>query len=155
MGNIYGDNMNIKNFYNEYNIDEEDENFLPSRIFESDLKASGWKIKESLTLANFHRKFNDLKITCSNPNFYSDGQIIAESRKSIIQACGHPIIKYDNKEFWEIGQLVRIYGDKVIADMKNWTWVQDMDWIVVTKKENKLLAQFNKWENLPIRKEVE
>mgnify|MGYP003120383386 CR=1 FL=1 len=155
MGNIYGDSMRISKFYSEYNIDEEDEFFLPSRIFEGDLKASGWKIKESLSLANFHRKFNDLNVICSNPNFYSDGQIIGESRKSIIQASGNPIIKYKGKEYWDIGNLVRIHGDKAIAEMGEWEWLQVMDWIVVTKKDNRLLAQFNKWDELPTRKEVE
>ena len=155
MGNIYGDSMRVSQFYSKYNIDEEDEFFLPSRIFEGDLKATGWKIKESLTLANFHRNFNDLNIICSNPNFYSDGQIIGESRKSIIQASGQPLIKYKDKEYRNISKIVLEHGDEAIADMKNWEWIEDMDWIIVTKKENKLLRQFNKWEDLPTRKEVE
>ena len=155
MGNIYGDSMRVSQFYSKYNIDEEDEFFLPSRIFEGDLKATGWKIKESLTLANFHRNFNDLNIICANPNFYSDGQIIGESRKSIIQASGQPLIKYKDKEYRNISKIVLEHGDEAIADMKNWEWIEDMDWIIVTKKENKLLRQFNKWEDLPTRKEVE
>ena len=155
MGNIYGDSMRVSQFYSKYNIDEEDEFFLPSRIFEGDLKATGWKIKESLTLANFHRNFNDLNIICANPNFYSDGQIIGESRKSIIQASGQPLIKYKDKEYTDISKIVLEHGDEAIADMKNWEWIEDMDWIIVTKKENKLLRQFNKWEDLPTRKEVE
>jgi len=39
--------------------------------------------------------------------------------------------------------------------MGEWEWLQVMDWIVVTKKDNRLLAQFNKWNELPTRKEVE
>lgn len=127
--------MRLSKFLSEYSIDEEAEHFLPTKIFESDLKQSGWKVKESLCLSNFHKNFNELKVICTNPNFYNDGQIIGESRKSIIQASGHPIIKYNNREYWDIGQLVRVNGDTAIAEMDKWEWIQSSDWIVVTKKK--------------------
>ena len=150
VGNIYGDKMRIKEFYERYNIDEEAYNFVPTKMFNLDLKQSGCK-----SLSKLHEKFNDLNVICTNPNFYTDGTIIAESRKSIIQASGHPIIKYKGKEYWEIDHLVKIYGDEAIKEMNEWEWLQIMDWIVVEKKTNKLLLQFDSWENLPIRKEVE
>jgi len=147
--------MRITEFYNNYEIDEEAYNFIPTKMFELDLKQSGWKSKEGKSLAKLHEKFNDLNVICTNPNFYTDGTIIAESRKSIIQASGHPKIKYKGKEFWEIDQLVKINGDEAIKEMKEWEWLQVMDWIIVEKKTNKLLLQFDSWENLPTRKEVE
>lgn len=155
VGNIYGDKMRITEFYKEYDIDEEAYDFVPTKMFELDLKQSGWKIKEGKSLSKLHDKFNDLNIICANPNFYNDGTIIAESRKSIIQASGHPIVKYNNKEYWEIGHLVKIYGDEAIKEMDKWEWLQVMDWIIVEKKTNKLLLQFDSWEDLPTRKEVE
>ena len=147
--------MRLSVFFNEYNIDEDDEFFLPTKIFESDLKQAGWKVNESISLANFHRKFNDLKVICTNPNFYRDGQIIGESRKSILQASGHPIVKYKGKEYWDIGHMIRVNGDNTIAEMDDWEWIQTADWIVVTKKDNRLLFQFNEWQRLPNRKELE
>lgn len=147
--------MRFREFAKEFELDDEDEDFLPTRLVEGDLKGAGWKIKETLSLSNIHKKFNDLNVIITNPNFYNDGHIIAESRKSIIQACGHPIIKYDNREYWNILQLVKNNGVEVLKSMKDWEWLQVSDWIVVEKKQNFLLAQFNEWNKLPVRKEVE
>ena len=141
--------------WNDYNIDEESDIFLPSVMVESDLKASGWSLKGGKSLAKFNLKFNDLKIIITNPNFYSDGEIIADSRKSIIQASGHPIIKYKNVEYWDIANMLRIHGDEAIKEMDNWEWLQISDWIIVTKKDNHFLGQFENWEQLPTRKGVE
>jgi len=147
--------MRFRDFQKEYNIDDETENFLLNKIVLNDLKASGWTFKEGRSLSKFHIKFNDLKVIITNPNFYNDGEIIAHSRKSIIQASGHPIIKYKGKEYWNIEHLVRVYGDVAIKEMDEWEWLQICDWIIVTKKDNNLLAQFERWEDLPTRKEVE
>tara|TARA_R110000751_G_scaffold129323_1_gene231367 strand:+ start:674 stop:1207 length:534 start_codon:yes stop_codon:yes gene_type:complete len=147
--------MRIRDFEKDYNVDEELENFLHSKIVVSDLKSSGWTFKEGKSLSNFHIKFNDLNIIITNPNFYNDGEIIAHSRKSIIQASGHPIVKYKNKEYWDIGHLIRVYGDEAIKEMDEWEWIQICDWIIVSKKDNNLLAQFESWDELPTRKDVE
>ena len=50
---------------------------------------------------------------------------------------------------------MKINGDEAIKEMKEWEWLQVMDWIIVEKKTNKLLLQCDSWENLPTRKEVE
>ena len=121
----------------------------------ADLKMSGWKVKDTLSLANMHIKFNDLNVIITNPNFYNDGDTIAESRKSIIQASGYPIIKYKNIEYWDISHLVRVHGEEAIKNMDKWEWLQVSDRIIVSKKDNLFLHQFNQWEHLPIRKDVE
>lgn len=147
--------MRIQDFIDEFNINEDDEEFLHSRIVEQDLKASGWKVKEVITPANYHQYFKDLKVTITNPNFYNDGHIIAESRKSVIMASGYPIVKLDGKEYWTIDSLLRPNALERLKKMKEWEWVQVADWIIVTKKDNILLGQFDDWSNLPNRKDVE
>ena len=144
-------------FYKEFKLIDSDKEewFIPSKLVSADLKQSGWKIKEPKTLANYHKKFNDLNLTCTNPNFYNDGEIIAESRKSIVMACGHSIIKYKNREYWEPYQIIKNHGYEALKDLDNWEWLQVMDWIIVTKKDNKLLAQFSNLSDLPNRKELE
>ena len=51
--------------------------------------------------------------------------------------------------------MIRVNGDNTIAEMDDWEWIQTADWIVVTKKDNRLLFQFNEWQKLPNRKELE
>ena len=51
--------------------------------------------------------------------------------------------------------MIRVNGDNTIAEMDDWEWIQTADWIVVTKKDNRLLFQFNEWQRLPNRKELE
>jgi|SaaInlStandDraft_1057018.scaffolds.fasta_scaffold56121_2 hypothetical protein len=147
--------MRLNIFIDEFNIDEDDEEFLHSRIVESDLKAAGWKIKEVIKPSNYHQKFNELNVTITNPNFYNDGHIIAESRKSVIMASGYPIIKLDGKEYSSVGNLLRANPLDILKRNKEWEWIQTADWIIVTKKDNFLLGQFNEWFNLPNRKDVE
>jgi len=146
--------MRLNDFIDEYNINEDDEEFLHSRIVENDLKASGWKIKEVVKPANYHQKFKDLNVTITNPNFYNDGHIIAESRKSVIMASGYPIIKLDGLSYYSIENLLKPNID-MLKRIKEWEWVQIADWIIVTKKDNILLGQFNSWDELPNRKDVE
>tara|TARA_R100000951_G_scaffold115084_2_gene122015 strand:- start:284 stop:736 length:453 start_codon:yes stop_codon:yes gene_type:complete len=147
--------MRVSNFIDEFNINEDEEEFLHSRIVEQDLKAAGWKIKEVITPSVYHQKFKDLKVTITNPNFYNDGHIIAESRKSVIMASGYPIIKLDGKEYSSVGNLLRPNALDILKRNKEWEWIQVADWIIVTKKDNILLGQFNDWSNLPNRKDVE
>ena len=147
--------MRLNIFIDEFTIDEDDEEFLHSRIVESDLKAAGWKIKEVIKPSNYHQKFNELNVTITNPNFYNDGHIIAESRKSVIMASGYPIIKLDGKEYSSVGNLLRANPLDILKRNKEWEWIQTADWIIVTKKDNFLLGQFNEWFNLPNRKDVE
>ena len=147
--------MRLSKFIEEFNIDEENEEFLHSRIVEQDLKAAGWKIKDVITPASYHQKFNDLNVTITNPNFYNDGHIIAESRKSVIMASGYPIVKLNGKEYWTIDSLLRPNALERLKKINEWEWVQVADWIIVTKKDNILLGQFNQWGELPNRKDVE
>ena len=147
--------MRLQDFIDEFNINEDDEEFLHSRIVEQDLKAAGWKIKEVITPANYHQYFKGLKVTITNPNFYNDGHIIAESRKSVIMASGYPIVKFNEKEYWTIDSLLRPNAIERLKRIKEWEWVQVADWIIVTKKDNILLGQFDEWNNLPNRKDVE
>ena len=144
-------------FYKDYNIIDSDKEewFMPNRMVELDLKVTGWKVKAPKCLSNYHKEFNDLNLTCTNPNFYNDGDIIAESRKCVVMACGHSIIKYNNREFWEPYQIIKNYGVEALKDIDNWEWLQVMDWIIVTKKGNKLLSQFSNLSDLPKRKDVE
>ena len=147
--------MRFRQFVKDFDIDDEANNFLPTKLVEGDLKSAGWKIKDVLTPANYHQKFHDLNVIITNPNFYNDGHIIAESRKSVIMASGYPIVKLDGKEYWSVDSLVRVNPLERLKKMKEWEWVQVADWIIVSKKDNFLLGQFDNWDNLPNRKEVE
>ena len=70
-------------------------------------------------------------------------------------ASGYAIVKFNEKEYWSVDSLVRVNPLERLKKMKEREWVQVADWIIVSKKDNFLLGQFDNWDNLPNRKEVE
>lgn len=148
--------MKRNEFIKEYKIDEEyEEWFLTERIFNNDLKSLGWKLIDYKPIKQVHYKFNDLDIICTNPNFYTDGKTIAESRKSKIMASGIVSFTYDGKEYSNLEELLKVEGVEVLEHIKKLEWNEVMDWIIVSKKEGRLIAQFDNWDECPSRKEVE
>ena len=112
----------------------------------------GWKIREGVALHNFHKDFNNIDVICTNPNFYEDGWIIAESRSSIIQSSGWIKFKCGEKEYNSFFAWLKDYS---ISDIENIEWLEQKDWIIVRKRNNELLGQFDDWEDCPRRKDVE
>ena len=148
--------MKRNEFIKEYKIDEEyEEWFLTERIFNNDLKSLCWKLIDYKPIKQVHYKFNDLDIICTNPNFYTDGKTIAESRKSKIMASGIVSFTYDGKEYSNLEELLKVEGVEVLEHIKKLEWNEVMDWIIVSKKEGRLIAQFDNWDECPSRKEVE
>jgi hypothetical protein len=62
---------------------------------------------------------------------------------------------FEGKEYNNMFNLFKEKGDEVLKNLSKIEWLEIMDWIVVTKKNNILIGQFSDWDNLPIRKEVE
>ena len=154
--------MNYEEFLDEYKIEEEyEEWFLSKGLFTSDLKILGWKLIGEKYLDYLHSEFNNIDIVCTNPNFYKDGHIIAQSRKSLVISSGFIKFDYplDNSEerqaYTSFYPFFMDNGWEVIGNLRQIDWKEVKDWLIVTKKEGKLLAQFNLWENCPTRKEVE
>ena len=133
--------MRRQEFLDEYNISEEyEEWFISSKAFTNDLKVNGWSINIPKKLYEYHSKFNELDIICTNPNFYKDGEVIGKSRKSLIMASGMFRFKYKGKEYTDFYMFLKENG---------------VDWLIVDKKTGKLKAQFDDWDDCPTRKEVE
>jgi hypothetical protein len=129
--------------------------FVPIKAFENDLKFLGWRVRNLKFLYAYDDSFEELNVICTNPNFYSDGEIIADSRQSLIQASGNIKFNYKNKIYENFVELFREFGSEVVNDFSNIQWLEVMDWIIVSKKENYLLGQYDNWDNIPKRKEVE
>lgn len=147
--------MKRNEFIKKYNIDDDyEEWFLTKKIFVIDLKTMGWKLIECKTMFEVYAKFGE-NIICTNPNFYTDGKIIAESRKSVIMASGMKKFNYDGTPYESLEDLFKVEGDEVLKHIDNWEWEEVMDWIIVNKKSGKLIAQFDNWDDCPERKEVE
>ena len=110
---------------------------------------------------SLHSEFNDIDIVCTNPNFYKDGHIIAQSRKSLIISSGFvefifpsnpQEIKHTYTSFYPFFQD---NGWEAIGNLNQIKWLEIKDWLIVSKNNGDLLAQFDSWENCPSRKEVE
>ena len=148
--------MRRSEFIEKYKIDEEHEEwFLSSRAFNNDLKVLGWKAIEPKPLYEYHSEFNELDIICTNPNFYNDGSIIGDSRKSMIMASGIFRLKYRDKIYTDLYEFLKEEGIEVLNNLNEITWIETMDWIIVSKKEGKFKGQFDDWDDCPTRKEVE
>ena len=149
--------MDCNELWETYRIEEPfDEWFLDERVFRADLKHDGWKLCEARKLNEMHNEFNDCKAVLTNPNFYEDGHTLAESRRSRIIASGLAMkFQYDEEEYTNFYQLFKKHGAKVIGLLDNLEWYESKDWIIVCKKTNKLLAQFDYWNDSPTRKDVE
>ena len=114
------------------------------------------KLLEGRPLTELHSDFNECKVILTNPNFYEDGWILAESRRSMIIASGLiTAFKWKGKPYTSFFQLFREQGAKVIGLLDNLEWEETKDWLVIDKKSNKLLAQFDYWGDSPTRKDVE
>ena len=149
--------MDCNELWETYRIEEPyDEWFLDERVFRADLKHDGWKLLEGRPLTELHSDFNECKVILTNPNFYEDGWILAESRRSMIIASGLiTAFKWKGKPYTSFFQLFREQGAKVIGLLDNLEWEETKDWLVIDKKSNKLLAQFDYWGDSPTRKDVE
>ena len=148
--------MRRQEFLEEYNIGEEyEEWFISTRAFTNDLKVNGWKINEPKQLFEFHSKFNELDIICTNPNFYKDGEIIGNSRKSTIMASGMIKFTYEGKQYTDFYVFLKENGVEALNNLDKIQWDEIMDWLIVDKKTWMLKAQFDDWDNCPTRKEVE
>ena len=154
--------MNYEEFLKEYKIEQEyEECFLSKGLFNSDLKALGWKLVGEKYIHYLHSEFNDIDIVCTNPNFYKDGHVIAQSRKSVIISSGFIQFEYPLDKSEEVKQYTSFYplfmdnGWEVIGNLNQIKWHEVKDWLIVAKKDGKLLSQFDSWENCPTRKEVE
>jgi hypothetical protein len=149
--------MDCIELWETYRIDEPfDEWFLDERLFKAELKRDGWKLGEARKLNEIHNEFNESGIVLTNPNFYEDGYTLAESRRSKIMASGLSMtFSYEGEEFNSFYTLFKKHGAKVIGLLDNLEWSESKDWIIIDKKSNKLLAQFDYWANAPTRKDVE
>ena len=148
--------MKRNDFIEQYNIDEEHEEwFLTERTFANDLKVIGWTSKFTKQLGEYHDKFNELDIICTNPNFYKDGDIIGNSRKSLIMASGIFRFTYRGKEYTDFIVFLKEEGLEALSNLSEIQWDESMDWIIVDKKQGKLKGQFDDWDECPTRKEVE
>ena len=147
--------MKRNEFIKKYNIEGDyEEWFLTKRIFVLDLKTMGWKLIKCKSMFEVYNKFGG-NIICTNPNFYTDGNIIAESRKSLIMASGMKKFSYDGKVYDTLEDLFKAEGDGVLKHIEKWEWQEVMDWIIVNKKSGRLLAQFDNLDDCPERKDVE
>ena len=148
--------MRRQEFLEKYKISEEyAEWFISTRAFTNDLKVNGWKINEPKQLFEFHSKFNELDIICTNPNFYKDGEIIGNSRKSSIMASGMFRFTYEGKQYTDFYVFLKENGVEALNNLDKIQWDEIMDWLIVDKKTGMLKAQFDDWDNCPTRKEVE
>ena len=148
--------MRRQEFLEKYKISEEyEEWFISTRAFTNDLKVNGWKINEPKQLLEFHSKFNELDIICTNPNFYKDGEIIGNSRKSSIMASGMFRFTYEGKQYTDFYVFLKENGVEALNNLDKIQWDEIMDWLIVDKKTGMLKAQFDDWDNCPTRKEVE
>tara|TARA_R100000458_G_C8236965_1_gene217034 strand:- start:458 stop:907 length:450 start_codon:yes stop_codon:yes gene_type:complete len=148
--------MRRQEFLEKYKISEEyEEWFISTRAFTNDLKVNGWKINEPKQLFEFHSKFNELDIICTNPNFYKDGEIIGNSRKSSIMASGMFRFTYEGKQYTDFYVFLKENGVEALNNLDKIQWDEIMDWLIVDKKTGMLKAQFDDWDNCPTRKEVE
>jgi len=148
--------MKYEEFLERYKVGREQEDwFLTKRLFSSDLKVLGWKVVDSKPLDTFHGDFNNLDIVCTHPNFYRDGHIVAQSRKSIIMSSGFiEFISHKNNRY---SSLYRYFQqeDNAMEELNNIKWLEVKDWIIVNKKSGEMLAQFDTWDDCPTRKELE
>jgi len=148
--------MRRNEFIEEYNIDENHEEwFLTERAFTNDLKVLGWTKKYTKQLSEYHDKFNELDVICTNPNFYKDGDIISNSRKSVIMASGMFRFTYRGKQYTDLLIFLKEEGHEALNNLSEIQWDESMDWIIVDKKQGKLKGQFDDWDECPTRKEVE
>ena len=148
--------MKRNEFIEKFKIKEEHEEwFLTERMFSNDLKVMGWKMNTPKLLYDYSSSLKELDIICTNPNFYKDGDIIGNSRKSEIMASGMIKINYNGKEYTDMYLFLKEEGIEALSDLENIQWDESMDWIIVNKKQGTLKAQFDDWDECPERKEVE
>ena len=149
--------MDYEELIDKYKIEEPfDEWFLEEGVFRGDLKYDGWKLTNPKKLSEIHHEFNDSKLVITNPNFYEDGWVLAESRRSRIIASGlQTEFTWDDKVYTSFYTLFKDYGPHILGWFSALTWSETKDWFIVDKKSNKLLGQFDYWDDAPTRKEVE
>ena len=148
--------MRRDEFIEQYGIEEKYEDwFLTNNIFKNDLQILGWKPLPPKPLYKYHREFNELDIICTNPNFYTDGALIGNSRKSEIMASGYVKFKYNNNVYTDFEEFIKVEGIDALKNLKDIEWIETMDWIIVNKKQGNLVGQFDDWVECPTRKEVE
>ena len=130
--------------------------FLHEKVFKGELKIGGWKLLHPKPINELHHEFNKSKFVITNPNFYEDGWILAESRRSVIMASGIKTeFVWDGKVWTSFSQLFKEYGPEMLNLFPELNWNETKEWIIVDKKSNKLLAQFDYWDDAPTRKDVE
>ena len=148
--------MKRKDFIKRYNIgDNHEEWFLSNKGFINDLQVLGWKLQKPKYLCDYHRDFNKVDVICTNPNFYTDGDIIGNSRKTIIMASGIFRFKYNEKEYTNLHIFLKEEGLEVLSHLEKIEWIEVMDWIIVGKKDGRLKGQFDDWDDCPTRKDVD
>jgi len=149
--------MDYVTLIDEYRVEGPyDEWFLEEGVFRGDLRYDGWKLLEAKPLHTLHKEFNDSRLVMTNPNFYEDGHVLAESRRSVVMASGLGLqFIFKGEEFDSFFTLFSKYGPDVIGMLDEIEWLETKDWIIINKKSNELLAQFDYWPDAPTRKQVE
>ena len=73
----------------------------------------------------------------------------------MIMASGIFRLKYRDKIYTDLYEFLKEEGIEVLNNLNEITWIETMDWIIVSKKEGKFKGQFDDWDDCPTRKEVE
>jgi len=148
--------MKRNEFIDKYEIDDNyEEWFLSKRMFESDLKVLGWKAIDYKPIHVFSDSLVELDVILTNPNFYTDGYVIGNSRKSEIMASGTFKFTYRDNVYIDFIKFFEVEGIEALKHLDEIVWDESMDWIIVDKKYGKLKGQFDEWDSCPTRKGVE
>ena len=81
-------------------------------------------------------------------DFYDDESIIAVSPKgSQIRSLGTTVVKYQNKIFNSISELIKEFGNNVINSFDEWQFIEEKEWVVF--KNGEWMYSFTTLDKLP------
>jgi len=103
------------------------------------MQINGWKLMNPTVINN---------VAVFKADFYDDESIIAVSPKgSQIRSLGTTVVKYQNKIFNSISELIKEFGNNVINSFDEWQFIEEKEWVVF--KNGEWMYSFTTLDKLP------
>tara|TARA_R110000751_G_scaffold4372_4_gene21403 strand:+ start:796 stop:1233 length:438 start_codon:yes stop_codon:yes gene_type:complete len=140
--------MKLKEFIDKYS-EEMLEHIMPRQLFEKDLETLGWN-SGVLIYLNALDPSASKDIVVINPNFYTEGLIVAVAQKSYIVADGETSFKINNTLYDSVSLAIEAEGVDILYDINNWDWEIVKEWRINTLNGD-YINVFSEFENCPER----
>jgi hypothetical protein len=113
--------------------------FISEEALTMMMQINGWKLMNPTVINN---------VAVFKADFYDDESIIAVSPKgSQIRSLGNTVVKYQNKIFNSITELIKEFGNKVIDSFDEWQFIEEKEWVVF--KNGEWMYSFTTLDKLP------